>query len=196
MKAQRRGIFQVQWHIYLLHWHYTTSWMSSPSSSSLSSSFRLSIYTSSLGMDLPLCHLIFNSSKVYLHNGSFQKQSSQNMKHITHFHPGQILRLHRWSLPLYPIPLNGVIIRQNRTPLWDLRFSWWWLLWLLLSVNVTSWSLVQGNQYFWETCCLHLQGTWRGQQILLKCLYTSTRSYIVTSQKVVIFKMSFLYSMY
>jgi len=152
MKAKRQGIFKIQWHIYLLHWHYT-SWMSSLlslSSSPSSSSTRLSIYTSSLGMDLPLCHVTFRSSKVYPRNRSLQKLSSQNMKQITHFHLGQILRLHGGSLPL---PLYTY---------YDYSFLWMWHLEVWYKEANILGKLVafifkvhdEGSTFSWNVCAL------------------------------------------
>jgi hypothetical protein len=126
-----------------------SSLSSSPSSSSSSSS-RLSIYTSSLGIDLPLCRLTFRSSKVYPHNGSLQKLGSQNMKQITHFHLGQILRLHGGSLPL---PLYTY---------YDYCFLWMWHLEVCYKEANISGKLAafifkvhdEGSTFSWNVCAL------------------------------------------
>jgi hypothetical protein len=78
---------------------------------------RLGIYTSSLGVHLPLCHLILKYLKGHPGNG-FPPQIKQPDHEADHSFLSTANIKIAWRIPSTPpIHIHGAVIRQNGTPL-------------------------------------------------------------------------------
>jgi hypothetical protein len=78
---------------------------------------RLGIYTRSLGVHLPRCHLILKCSKVHPGNG-FPPQTKQPDHEADHSFLSRANIKIAWRIPSTPpIHIHGAVIRQKGTPL-------------------------------------------------------------------------------